>query len=56
MAYKIHKVDQIRNVEKLPKTIDEAVEKLIAELPLKDKTTIANMAENDLMTLQITLG
>jgi hypothetical protein len=56
MAYKIHKVDQIRNLEKLPKTVDEAVEKLIVELPLKDKTTIANMAENDLMTLQITLG
>jgi hypothetical protein len=56
MAYKIHRVDQIRNVEKLPKTVDEAVEKLIADLPLKDKTTIAEMAEKDLMTLQITLG
>jgi hypothetical protein len=55
-AYKIHAVDQIRNVEKLPKTVDAAVEKLIADLPLKDKTTIANMAEKDLMTLQITLG
>jgi hypothetical protein len=56
MAYKIHRVDQIRNLEKLPKTVDEAVDKLIADLPLKDKTTIANMAEKDLMTLQITLG
>jgi hypothetical protein len=56
MAYKIHIVDQIRNIEKLPKTVDEAVEKLIAELPLKDKSTIANMAENDLVTLQFTLG
>jgi hypothetical protein len=56
MAYKIHKVDQIRNLEKLPKTVDEAVEKLIKDLPLKDKTTIAKMAEKDLMTLQITLG
>jgi hypothetical protein len=56
MAYKIHTVDQIRNVEKIPKTVDEAVEKLIAELPLKDKSTIANMAENDLVTLQFTLG
>ena len=56
MAYKIHKVDQIRNIEKLPKTVDEAVEKLIADLPLKDKTTIANMVEKDLMTLQFTLG
>jgi len=56
MAYKIHTVDQIRNLEKLPKTVDEAVEKLIKDLPLKDKTTIANMAEKDLMTLQFTLG
>jgi len=56
MAYKIHTVDQIRNLEKLPKTVDEAVEKLIADLPLKDKTTIAKMAEKDLMTLQFTLG
>jgi hypothetical protein len=56
MAYKIHTVDQIRNVEKLPKTVDEAVDKLITDLPLKDKTTIAKMAEKDLMTLQITLG
>jgi len=56
MAYKIHKVDQIRNLEKLPKTVDEAVEKLIKDLPLKDKTTIAKMAEKDLMTLQFTLG
>ena len=56
MAYKIHKVDQIRNLEKLPKTVDEAVENLIKDLPLKDKTTIAKMAEKDLMTLQITLG
>jgi hypothetical protein len=56
MAYKIHKVDQIRNLEKLPKTVDEAVDKLIKDLPLKDKTTIANMAEKDLMTLQFTLG
>jgi hypothetical protein len=56
MAYKIKRVDQIRNIEKLPKTVDDAVERLIAELPLKDKTTIAKMPENDLMTLQFTLG
>ena len=56
MAYKIHTVDQIRNLEKLPKTVDEAVEKLIKDLPLKDKTTIAKMVKKDLMTLQFTLG
>ncbi len=47
---------QIAEMQRLPKTVDEAVEKLIADLPLKDKTTIAKMAEKDLMTLQITLG
>jgi len=56
MAYKIHKVDQIRNLEKLPKTVDEVVEKLIKDLPLKDKTIIAKMAKKNLMTLQFTLG
>ncbi len=50
MAYKIHRADQIRNIEKLPKTVDESVDKLIVDLPLKDKSTIANMAEKDLMT------
>jgi hypothetical protein len=39
-----------------PRTVQEAVDRLIDELPLKDKTTIANMAENDLITLQFSLG
>jgi len=41
---------------KPPKTVKEAVNRLIGELPLKDKTTIANIAENDLATLQFSLG
>jgi hypothetical protein len=40
----------------MPKTVDEAVEKLIKDLPLKDKTTIAKIIKKDLMTLQFTLG
>jgi len=48
--------DTKRKSSKLPKTVDQAVDRLIGELPLKDKTTIANMAENDLTTLQFTLG
>ncbi len=48
--------DTKRKSSKLPKTVDQAVDRLIGELPLKDKTTIANMAENDLITLQFTLG
>jgi hypothetical protein len=38
-----------------PETVDEAVERLVAELPLKDKTTIANMDEGDLINLHFSL-
>jgi len=41
---------------KLPKTVKEAADRLVDELSLKDKTTIASMAENDLVTLQTNLG
>jgi hypothetical protein len=56
MAHKIHGKGLIGNTEKLPRTVDEAVERLIRELSLKDKTNIANMTENELMTLEFTLG
>ena len=56
MAHKIHGKGLIGNTEKLPRTVDEAVERLIRELSLKDKTNIPNMTENELMTLQFTLG
>jgi hypothetical protein len=39
-----------------PKTVDKAVNRLISELSLKDKTTIANMAELELSVLHATLG
>jgi hypothetical protein len=39
-----------------PRTVEDAVYRLIEELSLKDKTTIANMAEDELATLQFTLG
>jgi hypothetical protein len=48
--------DTKRKPSKPPITVQEAVDRLIGELPLKDKTTIANMAENDLITLQFSLG
>ena len=56
MAYKIHRVDLVRIAGKLPTTVEEAIDQLIAELPLKDKIIIANMTEKDLITLQFTLG
>jgi hypothetical protein len=39
-----------------PSTVEDAVLTLIEALSLKDKTTIANMAEDELATLQFTLG
>jgi hypothetical protein len=39
-----------------PKTVGGAVNRLISELSLKDKTTLANMAEVELSTLHTTLG
>lgn len=42
--------------KQLPKTVDEAVERLISELPLKDRTKIAKMDEEDLGALPFTIG
>jgi hypothetical protein len=39
----------------LPHTVEEAIERLIADLPLKDKTAIANMDEGQLPVLAPTL-
>ena len=56
MPHKIRGKCLIGNIEKLPRTVDDVVERLIRELSLRDKTNIANMTENELMTLQFTLG
>jgi hypothetical protein len=42
--------------ELLPKTVDEAVDRLISELTLKDKTKIAKMGKYDLSALPFTMG
>jgi hypothetical protein len=39
-----------------PQSIDEAVEQLISRMPLKDKTTVANMSPDELPNLYLTLG
>ena len=39
-----------------PRTVDEAANKLISELPFKDKTLIARMSEEDLVYLNPNLG
>ena len=45
-----------RASDKPPQTVQEAVARLISELPLKDKTTIANMDETELNKLHSYLG
>ena len=40
----------------IPKTVDDAVQRLISDLPFKDKNTIANMDEADLINLHFSLG
>lgn len=49
-------LDKIKQSAPLPKTVDEAVKRLISEMTLKDKTIIANMAENELSLLHANLG
>ena len=39
-----------------PGTIEEVIEKLLDEMPLKERTRIANMDESDLVYLYPTLG
>ncbi len=45
-----------RGVAVKPKTIDEAIQLLINELPLKEKITIANMAADQLINLNANIG
>jgi hypothetical protein len=39
-----------------PKTVEEAVDRLIEELSLKDRTTLGNLTEDELSLLHINLG
>ena len=39
-----------------PKTVDEAVDRLISDMPLREKTTVANMTEKELPSLYPALG
>ena len=47
-------MNQARN--DILKTVDEAVQRLMSDLSLKDKNTIANMDEADLINLHFSLG
>jgi hypothetical protein len=54
-SHDLHKANKTESKD-LPKTVDEAVKRLITELSLKDKTTISNMDEADLINLHFSLG
>ena len=50
------KKDHLEKRPVLPKTIHEAVERLITEMALKDKVVIANMVHDELVDLNSNLG
>jgi hypothetical protein len=67
MTFKMHRIDDGKSIDKTqigekkhpsnpPRTVNDAVERLSSELALKDKVTIANMAEVELSTLHANLG
>ncbi len=39
-----------------PRTVNEAVDRLLSHMPLKDKITVANMSHDELPNLHLTLG
>ena len=47
---------QMKQSEKKPQSMAEAVTRLESSLPLKDKTTVANMTRNELPDLHLSLG
>jgi hypothetical protein len=48
--------NSVASATKQPETVQEAIETLISDLPLKEKTTIANMTEDELIKLNANLG
>ncbi len=48
--------DPSRTIPQNPRTIDEAVDALIVELPLRNKTAIANLKDEELIYLHTNLG
>ena len=56
MTYKIRSGDYDAPTGYLPKTVDEAIEKILSIISHKDAVIIANMDCDDLSTLQFSLG
>lgn len=44
------------NRKKVPKTVEQAVDRLVSEMSLRDKTEIANMREDELVDLHVSVG
>ena len=42
--------------KKLPRSLDQAIDRLTSELSITEKTMIVNMSEEELIDLQFTLG
>jgi len=47
---------QMKQPDPAPQSVTEAVERLFSKMPLKDKTTVANMSQTELPDLHLTLG
>jgi len=54
--YKARKWDDEEHSLDLPQTVDEAAEDIIAGMDLRDRTMLANLSEEDIIPLQLTLG
>jgi hypothetical protein len=48
--------ENVNLLHRRPQSIDQAAERLISQLPLKDKTTVANMSPDELPNLYLSLG
>jgi len=44
------------DMKSAPRSVNEAVERLIERMPLKDRITVANMTEDELYTLNFSIG
>lgn len=51
-----YSIEEIMTRKEIPKTVEEAIDYLIAELPLKDKTRIAKMDKREIIALHRTMG
>jgi len=56
VSYDSPSLNELMGIGSLPKTVDQAVEQLVSDLSLKDKASIAKMNEEELISLQPTMG